>query len=92
MPHDCRARELAALAGTTLTYSISTSKGDNAEFVQIVPDQSGDRVDDGDEEECFTVTCPEGVVPGELLYITTPHGHEIEFAVPEVTRARIRPW
>ena len=84
--------ELAELAGTTLTYSISTSKGDNADFVQIVPDQSSDRVDDDDEEEeCFTVSCPEGVLPGELLYITTPHGHEIEFAVPEVTRARTRP-
>ena len=82
--------ELAALAGTTLTYSISTSKGDNADFVQIVPDQSSDRVDDDDEEEeCFTVSCPEGVLPGELLYITTPHGHEIEFAVPEVPRARL---
>ena len=79
----CRFKELAALAGTTLTYSISTSKGDNEDFVQIVPDRTEHDSDDG-EEECFLVACPDGVVPGDVVYVTSPLGQEIELTVPEV--------
>lgn len=79
----CRSKELAVLAGTTLTYSISTSKGDNEDFVQIVPDRTDDG-DDSAEEECFLVACPDGVVPGDVVYVTSPLGQEIELTVPEV--------
>ena len=80
----CRSKELAALAGATLTYSISTTKGENDNFLQIVPDHTEHDGGDSDEEECFLVACPEGVVPGDVLYVTSPLGQEIELTVPEV--------
>lgn len=81
--HECRAKELAALAGMTLTYSISTSKEDTDDFLQIVPDNAEQDVDRGDEG-CFYIACPKGVVPGQVLFVTSPLGHVHELTVPEV--------
>eukprot|EP01043_Picozoa_sp_COSAG02_P012568 COSAG02_NODE_486_length_21363_cov_22.137509_11_plen_1562_part_00 len=83
--------EFAVLAGSTLTYSVSLSSGTD-DFVQIVPDRrslaaEGENDEAAQEEECeeesFQVTCPEGVEPGQLLYVTTPLGREIELIIPE---------
>ena len=38
--------------------------------------------------ESFMVACPEGVEPGQLLYVTTPLGKEIELYVPEGVQVR----
>ena len=34
-------------------------------------------------QELFDVACPEGMEPGQLLFVTTPRGKEIELYVPE---------
>ena len=83
--HVFRVKELAVLAGMTLTYSISTSKDDTDDFMQIVPDSvDQDGVDDSDTAESFFIACPEDVVPGQLLVVTSPLGELYELAVPKV--------
>ena len=40
--------------------------------------------DDGvDDAEFMLVACPEGVVPGQLILVTTPDGRDVEAEVPE---------
>ena len=85
--------EFAVLAGSTLTYSVSLRSGDDT--LQIVPDRRSLAAQDEDDlaaeqdeaheevVESFQVTCPEGVEPGQLLYVTTPLGREIQLIVPE---------
>ena len=80
------AKEFAMLAGTTLTYSMSLSSGGGEAFVQIVPDQEPEHEgadDDQEVEECFMVACPDGMDAGQLLYVTSPLGREIELYVPD---------
>ena len=38
-------------------------------------------------EEMFTIACPDGAVPGQILYVMSPLGKQIEVTVPPDTQA-----
>ena len=85
-------QELAVLAGRILTYSVSLHSGQQGDFFQIVPTSPREEHEAGaaEEEEAgeipsehFFVACPEGCEAGQLLFVTTPLGHEIQLYVPE---------
>ena len=142
------AKELAMLAGITLTYSVSLHRIKTTDFVQVVPDETEEReaemvklknkmedmaarmdvekaeaktahqtemeayqaamaeavlradkaalqakleaalqanLDAADER--FTIVCPDGAVPGQVLYVMSPLGKQIEVTVPPETKA-----
>ena len=37
----------------------------------------------GEESDFMPVSCPEGVVPGQLILVTAPDGRDVEAEVPE---------
>jgi hypothetical protein len=85
------AQELAMLAGVTLTYSVSLQTGDQQDFVQLVTDDDHEYLSpltdattqNAVDEQYLIVTCPHDVSAGQLLYVTTPLGREIELVVPD---------
>ena len=74
------AARLATLAGATLTHSVSLSKGQNSGFVKMVPDAE-------DAAQYLSVAVPNGIKAGQLMYVTTPQGNEVEVTLPDGVRA-----
>ena len=65
-------------AGPRRRYSVALQPGELEQFVQVVEEPQGDC-----GLETLTVVCPEGVSAGDMLYVSTPDGDEVEVAVPE---------
>ena len=65
-------------AGPRRRYSVALQPGELEQFVQVVEEPQGNC-----GLETLTVVCPEGVSAGDMLYVSTPDGDEVEVAVPE---------
>ena len=77
-PRGGRSRARRPPAGPRRRYSVALQPGELEQFVQVVEEPQGDC-----GLETLTVVCPEGVSAGDLLYVSTPDGDEVEVAVPE---------
>ena len=66
---------------TKRRYSVCLSPGDLDALTTVVPAE--DQLNEDGDVDYVSVTCPEGVVAGQLLYVTTPDGRDIEVEVPD---------
>eukprot|EP01052_Picozoa_sp_SAG31_P005720 SAG31_NODE_256_length_19032_cov_5.305181_7_plen_1244_part_00 len=88
-------RQTDAVAGQTLRrgpsrrYSVSLEQGSLDSFVQQIdvpaapPDNGASNDQDDDDLETLEIVCPDGVGPGDTLYVTCPDGDEVEILVPD---------
>ena len=71
-------------AGGRRRYSVALQSPvmlDNVVQEVTAEEQEPEQKDEG--VEMLSVECPEGVVPGDTLFIQTPDGEELEIVVPE---------